>query len=97
MGVNGANTYTLPFEAAREADFPRIGGKCASLARMIAGGQRVPGGFAVTTDAYALHLQSDGLRADVERYLSRIEVDNVDDEETVSREIRDAIVAHPCR
>jgi pyruvate,water dikinase len=94
MGVNGANSYTLAFAEAREADFPRIGGKCASLARMIAGGQRVPAGFAVTTDAYSLHLQSGGLRASVERLLSRIEVDNVDDEETVSREIRAAITAH---
>ena len=60
---------------------------------MIAGGVRVPGGFAVTTDAYALHLRSNGLSATIAERLSRIEVDNVDEEETLSHEIRDAIVA----
>ena len=85
--------FILPFEAAVEADAPRIGGKCASLARMMAGGVRVPGGFAVTTDAYALHLRSDGLSAAIAERLARIEVDKVDEEETLSREIRAAIVA----
>jgi pyruvate, water dikinase len=85
--------FILPFEAAVEADGPRIGGKCASLARMMAGGVRVPGGFAVTTDAYALHLRSNGLNAAIAECLARIEVDKVDEEETLSREIRAAIVA----
>jgi pyruvate,water dikinase len=93
MGMNVATSFILPFEAVREADVARIGGKCASLARMIAGGVRVPGGFAVTTDAYALHLRSNGLSATIAERLSRIEVDNVDEEETLSHEIRDAIVA----
>lgn len=93
MGMNAATSFILPFEAAREADFPRIGGKCASLARMIAGGVRVPGGFAVMTDAYAMHLRSNRLSATIAERLSRIEVDNVDEEETLSHEIRDAIVA----
>ena len=60
---------------------------------MIAGGVRVPGGFAVTTDAYAMHLRSNGLGATIAERLSRIEVDNVDEEEALSHEIRDAIVA----
>lgn len=85
--------FILPFEAAVDADAPRIGGKCASLARMMAGGVRVPGGFAVTTDAYALHLRSNGLRAAIAERLARIEVDNVDEEAILSAEIRDAILA----
>jgi pyruvate,water dikinase len=93
MGMNGATSFILPFEIAREADFPRIGGKCASLARMIAGGVRVPGGFAVTTGAYALHLESAGLSATISERLARIEVDNVDEEEALSHQIRDAIIA----
>ncbi len=95
MGVDAAISFILPFEATRESDFHRIGGKCASLARMIARGVRVPGGFAVTTDAYALHLQCDGLRAEVADRLARIVVNDVDEEERLSREIRDAIVAQP--
>jgi len=85
--------FILPFDEAVEADAPRIGGKCASLARMMAGGVRVPAGFAVTTDAYALHLRSDGLSVAIAERLARIEVDKVDEEEILSREIRAAIVA----
>lgn len=91
--MNGDTVLILPFEAARDGDLPRIGAKCASLARMIAGGVRVPGGFAVTTDAYAMHLRSNGLSALIAERLSRIDVDSVDDEETLSGEIRDAIMA----
>jgi pyruvate, water dikinase len=58
---------------------------------MMAAGVRVPGGFAVTTDAYALHLRSNGLGATIAERLSRIEVDKVDEEETLSSEIRGAI------
>lgn len=91
--MSGDTALILPFEAARDADGPRIGGKCASLARMIAGGVRVPGGFAVTTDAYAMHLRSNGLAALVAERLSRIDVDHVDDEAVLSGEIRAAIMA----
>ena len=33
--------YILPFDSATDADHPRMGGKCASLARMIALGAAV--------------------------------------------------------
>src|SRR5262249_8246483 len=59
----------------------------------IAGGVRVPGGFAVTTDAYALHRGYNGLRAKIADRLSQIVVDDVDREEKLSREIREAIIA----
>jgi pyruvate, water dikinase len=59
----------------------------------MAAGVRVPGGFAVTTDAYAMHLRSNGLGPAIAERLSQIEVDKVDVEEALSREIRDAIVA----
>jgi pyruvate, water dikinase len=95
MGANAAASFIVPFETAREDDYPRIGGKCASLARMIARGVRVPAGFAVATDAYAQHLQDDGLEAEIVGHLSRIVLDDVDDEEKLSHQIRDAIMSRP--
>jgi pyruvate,water dikinase len=95
MGANGAASFIVPFEAAREDDFPRIGSKCASLARMIAQGVRVPTGFAVATGAYALHLRSNGLEATISERLSRIVLEDVDDEEKLSHEIRNAIIVQP--
>jgi pyruvate, water dikinase len=87
--------FIIPFERVCEVYHPRIGAKCASLARMIAAGLRVPGGFAVTTDAYALHLRASGLAETVRTILSSIDVENVDDEELRSAEIRAAIVSRP--
>jgi pyruvate,water dikinase len=60
---------------------------------MIAAGIRVPEGFAVTTDAYSLHLQAPGLAEIVQSTLSRIDVDDVADEERKSAEIRAAIAS----
>lgn len=95
MGMSAANTLTLSFATAHNADFPRLGGKCASLARMIAAGVNVPAGYAVTTDAYALHLQNTGLTKKITDLIASINVDNIDDEERKSQEIRDAIIASP--
>ena len=61
--------YIVTFEAAKPEDYPRMGGKCSSLARMTAHGVSVPFGFAVTTEAYAAHLRSPGLAAEVAEIL----------------------------
>lgn len=49
-------TYCLPLEHVGLDDLPRVGGKTASLGEMIQRltplGVDVPGGFAVTADAY---------------------------------------------
>jgi pyruvate,water dikinase len=93
MGEEPDGRFIIPFACAGEADYPRIGGKCTSLARMIAAGIRVPEGFAVTTDAYSLHLQAPGLAEIVRSTLVCIDVESVADEERKSAEIRAAIVA----
>ena len=93
MGEEPDRRFIIPFACAGEADYPRIGGKCTSLARMIAAGIRVPEGFAVTTDAYALHLQAPGLAEIVRSTLSSIDIENVADEERKSAEMRAAIIA----
>ena len=49
-------SYIRRFSDLRLTDRPEVGGKCASLARMIAAGVNVPGGFAVATEAYVAHL-----------------------------------------
>jgi pyruvate,water dikinase len=70
-----------------------MGGKCASLARMIAAGVNVPGGFAVTTDAYAAHLEAGRLDRRIESIVRSIDTENVRDEEEKSAEIRRLIVS----
>jgi pyruvate, water dikinase len=93
MGEEPDHRFIIPFAGASEADYARIGGKCASLARMIAAGIRVPEGFAVTTEAYWLHLQAPGMADIVRSTLASIDVDNVADEERKSADIRAAITS----
>lgn len=83
--------FILPFQTATEADHPRMGGKCASLARMIALGAPVPDGFAVATDAYAAHLKSQGLEQAILAELAGLDTSDVEDEERRSQAIRDLI------
>lgn len=80
--------YIIPFDAACEADHPRMGGKCSSLAKMIAIGAPVPPGFAVATDAYAAHLASEGLADAIDRELAALDAQDVDSQEARSRSIR---------
>ena len=85
--------FIVAFGRASEADSARIGGKCAGLARMIAVGVNVPDGFAVTTGAYTAHLESGQLRSRIETLIRSIDLDNFDDEEKKSAEIRKLITS----
>src|SRR5262245_6007009 len=80
--------FIIPFAAAAETDHPRMGGKCASLAKMITLGAPVPPGFAVATDAYAANLKAYGLPDAIEAELATLDAAEVTDQETKSRVIR---------
>lgn len=85
--------FILPFQTATEADHPRMGGKCASLARMIALGAPVPGGFAVATDAYAAHLA--GVEAAIRAELDGLDTADVADAEARADRIRALLMEQP--
>jgi pyruvate, water dikinase len=87
--------FILPFETAQAADHPRMGGKCASLARMIAMGVPVPRGFAVATDAYAAHLASDGLEQAIRAELAQLDPGDLADGDARSSRIRALVQDHP--
>ncbi|TWO72850.1 phosphoenolpyruvate synthase [Caenimonas sedimenti] len=53
--------HTVEFSAATPDDETRLGGKCASLVRMVRSGAPVPPGFAVTTAAWNAMLGQGGL------------------------------------
>ncbi|HUJ10154.1 MAG TPA: PEP/pyruvate-binding domain-containing protein [Verrucomicrobiae bacterium] len=50
---------TMPLDAVRFKDLPRVGGKAAHLGELLAAGLPVPTGFVVTTDAYERFMRSD--------------------------------------
>ena len=74
--------YVIPMQSLRLTDIHRVGGKNASLGEMI--GQlsaldvRVPGGFATTAHAYREFLAQDGLDVRIDKLLSDLDVDNIE-------------------
>ena len=72
--------YCIPFEEIGLGDIPRVGGKTASLGEMVRSlggvGVRVPGGFAITADAYSAVLDQGQVRARLHELLDDVPVED---------------------
>ncbi len=77
----------------------RVGGKNASLGEMIRAlggvGVRVPEGFALTTDAFWLHLREAEATEEILQRLDRLDVTDVEALSATGREIRRRIASAP--
>jgi pyruvate,water dikinase len=89
------NSYILNFADIQPEHQARVGGKCYSLGDMINAGVPVPGGFAVTTDAYEAMLNHNGLRTEVQHLLDSLKMDDVADQERVASAIQVRFRSHP--
>ena len=89
--------FVIPFDEIDLGSLPQVGGKNASLGEMIrslgAAGVRVPNGFAVTVDAYRVHLGEAGIEADIYRALDGLDVKDLPALAETAREIRDRIAS----
>src|ERR1700733_10757619 len=92
-GQRTQDAFILSFAESTPQDYGRIGGKCASLARMIAYGVAVPVGFAVTTDAYSGMLENPALKAEIASLLEATRYGDITDEVNKASSIRQAILA----
>lgn len=76
-------TFVRPLDQVTLADVAAVGAKCATLGELIAArgviGAVVPGGFAVTTEAYRRHLVDHGLVAPLAAALAGLDPDDLDD------------------
>jgi pyruvate,water dikinase len=76
-------------------DLPLVGGKNASLGEMIGNlsdlGIKVPGGFAVTAEAYRYFLRETGLDKEIIHLLADLDTDNMDSLTTIGHQVRRAI------
>jgi phosphohistidine swiveling domain-containing protein len=79
--------YTLPLDDP-QATLAVAGGKGASLARLCRAGLPVPGGFHVTTAAYRLFVEANGLQAQILEVLGGADPDLPDSLESCSKAIR---------
>ena len=91
--------YVLPFSEINLEDLPRVGGKNASLGEMIRAlgpkGIRVPNGFAVTADAFRLHLRAAGLDSSIYTELAGVDLRDVAALAGTARSIRNRIATAP--
>ena len=70
--------YILNFKSLDINSVPQVGGKNASLGEMINAGIRVPPGFAVTTDSYAVFMDKAGINDTIFNLLADLDLDNID-------------------
>ena len=87
--------YIIWFNDCSGKDYLQVGGKNANLGEMFKLGLRVPPGFAVTTDAFDLFLDSGGVRNDILRTLSQVPMDKVKALKEAGRQIRELIESTP--
>jgi pyruvate,water dikinase len=91
--------YVLPFRNIGIGDVPTVGGKNASLGEMIRElvplGVRVPDGFAITAEAFRLHLRQAGLEEWVYGRLGDLDVEDTRALAAVAGAIREKIAAAP--
>ncbi|MBW2335900.1 MAG: phenylphosphate synthase subunit beta [Deltaproteobacteria bacterium] len=86
----------LDFRKLNKSSLPLVGGKNASLGEMINAGIRVPPGFAVTTDSYAVFMEKAGINDTIFSLLADLDPDNIDalnqTAEKVQEMIRTAVI-----
>jgi len=91
--------YVIPFSKLSLDDIPRVGGKNASLGEMVKAlaprGIQVPDGFALTADAFRLHLKEAGLDAVIYAELEHLDIEDVAALAFAARSIRERIAAAP--
>lgn len=80
--------YTLPLDD-QDATLELVGGKGASLARLVRAGLPVPSGFHVTTEAYRLYVDTNALQSAIMAALEAIDLSNPLTLQTASQTIHD--------
>jgi len=93
----GASMKEMPnilwLEEIKKEDIISVGGKGASLGEMTSLGLPVPKAFVVTAQAFRKFLIEKGIEDTVFRRLERLDVDDNDALESVSREVQDIVLS----
>lgn len=82
------NDYIKWFEELSRSDVPIAGGKGANLGELTRAGISVPAGFVVTTKGFTEFLEVSGLKGTIRDRISEINVDNTNELEIASQELR---------
>ncbi len=84
---------TISLADASKADVGRVGGKAANLGELADKGFPVPDGFVITTDAYALFADYNGLHTVIERELAQVDYSDSSSVKEHAASIQDAVLS----
>jgi pyruvate, water dikinase len=87
------NAATVPLAELRSRDEERFGGKSAALGELLAGGIPVPGGFAISAEAYVAFAREAGLAESIGNALTGLDADDLAAVQAVSAALTAAIGA----
>jgi len=90
-----SNSIIVELGKERSTEIAAVGGKGASLGRLVKAGFPVPSGFVVATDAYAAFIKANDLDAKISNILEGIDYSKPEKVEEETARIRDAIVGSP--
>ncbi len=97
--TNVTTAYVRWFAEVGIEDVPLVGGKNASLGEMYrelaAKGVKIPNGFAITAEAYRVHLREAGLEPTIRETLKDLDTSDLANLRQRGRQIRQAILAAP--
>ena len=77
--------YVLNLKNLDMKSVPQVGGKNASLGEMINAGIRVPPGFAVTTESYLHFIIKAGIKDEIFRILSEMDIGDISAQDRASQ------------
>lgn len=86
-----AKKNILFFKEIDKNDLPKVGGKGANLGEMTKAGFPVPGGFAVTVNAYDIFLEESQLQDDIDKTLKGLDVNDPDKLKKAAKKIQKMI------
>ena len=81
----------LDFRKLNKSSLQSVGGKNASLGEMINADIRVPPGFAVTTDSYAVFMDKAGINDTIFSLLADLDPDDIDALNQAAEKVQDMI------
>jgi rifampicin phosphotransferase len=94
LAISGTDAYVRALDAA-EPDLAEVGGKAASLIRLVRAGIPVPEGFVIDTDAYRRFVLGSGLQNAIVRRLYALPLDDAAEVQSASVDIRRWFDAEP--
>lgn len=84
--------YIAWFNEISKEDVGLVGGKAANIGEMYNVRLPIPIGFVVTADAYKFFINKTGIKKDIDKLLSKVDIENQDSLDEASEKIQELII-----